>query len=78
MKCAVIAIAGKLSLTDVVSLAGNVFGLGEVGDFENQMFNLAMKFNSSTKVKLTHFCPNFGNAMLGVVFFGFTFIFVYL
>lgn len=24
--------------------------IAEVGDFENQMFSLAMKFNSSTKV----------------------------
>ena len=26
--------------------------IAEVGDFENQMFNLAMQFNSSTNVQL--------------------------
>ena len=38
-------------------LTHNVFGFAEVGDFENQMFNLAMKFNSSTKVQLTTSAP---------------------
>jgi len=31
--------------------------IAEVGDFEIQMFNLAMKFNSSTNVQLTTSAP---------------------
>jgi len=31
--------------------------IAEVGYFENQMFNLAMKFNSSTKVQITTPAP---------------------
>ena len=45
-------------------------GFAEVGDFEIQMFNLVMKFNSSKKVQINHVCPNFGKAMLAVAFFG--------
>lgn len=38
-------------------VAYNGKSIAEVGDFENQMFNLAMQFNSSKKVQLTRSAP---------------------
>lgn len=41
----------------VLKISCNGLGIAEGRDFENQMFNLAMKFNSSTKVQLTTSAP---------------------
>jgi hypothetical protein len=35
------------------SLAGNVFGLGEVAEIEAQMFSFAQKFNRTTALEPT-------------------------
>ena len=62
MKCVAIVIVGRLSLTDVVSLAPNVLQIAEGGDLEMRTFNLVQtmiqgaNFNFSTIPPLLAMC----------------------
>ena len=51
----------------VFKMAGNVFGLGEVGDLEPQMFGLTTKFNKMQKATINHENPAIGNVLLPAV-----------
>jgi hypothetical protein len=41
----------------VFKISANGLGLGEVGDFEAQMFNLVLMFNRSTNVQFSTSAP---------------------
>ncbi len=64
MRCVVIVIVGRLSLTDAVSLAHNGSGLYEVGEIKAQMFVKALMLIRITKVWVKHFRPNFIKPLL--------------
>ena len=57
----------NLSIMHGRSLAGNGYGVYEVGAFKAQMFIPPQKFNSSTKAECLIVNPNLINTLLAVV-----------